>query len=122
MLLRQQRCRNQNCDLLAILDSFKSSTHGNFGFTVAHVSHDDAIHGNLRFHVTFDGIDGHHLIFCLNVGEVVFHLHLPGRIRWKLVPRGSLPLGVELHQFTCDFSNRSAGFLLGVFPIRPTHL
>jgi len=121
VLLRKQRGGNQDGNLLAILHCLESGAHGDFGFAVAHIAHDDAVHGYLGFHVLFNRVDSHHLVFCFDVGEVIFHLHLPRGIRRELVPGRCLALGVELHQLAGDFAHRSAGLLLGVFPVGATH-
>src|SRR5580692_6544568 len=54
MLEAEYSCRCEDGDLFAILHSFEGGAHGHFGFAVADVAAEEAIHGPGRFHIFFD--------------------------------------------------------------------
>ncbi len=54
-------------DLFAILHGLEGRAHGDFGFAVAHVAAEEAVHGRGGLHVLLDGADGGELV----VGFVV---------------------------------------------------
>ena len=122
MLLRQQRGGHQDGDLGAILHGLKGSTNGNLGLAIAHIADDHAVHRHRGFHVLFHRVDGQHLVFGFNEGEIILHLRLPGVIGRELVARCSLALGIEIHQFAGDLAHGGARLLFGVLPVRAAHL
>ena len=61
-------------DLLAVLHGLEGGAHGDFGFAVADVAAEQAIHGRGRLHVVLDVADGRELVVGLVVVEGVFEL------------------------------------------------
>ena len=62
MLMREQRRRDQDGDLAILFDGFECRAHRHFGFSVSHISADEAVHRLRRFHVALDVLDGPDLI------------------------------------------------------------
>ena len=63
-------------DLLAVLHGLEGGAHGDFGFAVADVAAEEAVHGLGGFHVALDVGDGGELVVGLGEGEGVFELAL----------------------------------------------
>ena len=70
-------------------------------------------------HVALDLVDGGQLVAGLDVGERVFQLTLPRRVRPERVPGGRHPGRVEPDQLGRDLAHRLAGPALGLGPVRP---
>src|SRR5512146_1453782 len=57
VLEAQYRCRCEYGYLLAILNCFECSAHGNFSLAVTDIATQQTIHRGCRFHVLLDGFD-----------------------------------------------------------------
>ncbi len=84
--------------LLAVLHGLEGGAHGHFGFAVAHVAAQQAVHRRRRFHVVLDGADGRGLIVGLAVVESVFKLALELVVFGEGRALRGVALGVELEQ------------------------
>ena len=62
--------------MLAILHGLEGGAHGDFGFAVADVAAEEAVHGLGGFHVALDVGDGGELVVGLVEVEGVFELAL----------------------------------------------
>ena len=122
VLLGEQRRGDEDRDLAAVLDRLERGPDCDLGLAVADIADDDPVHGHGFLHVLLHGIDREHLVLGLDVWEVVLHLPLPGAVRRERVPRGALPLRVELDELTGDLPDGGPGLLLGVLPVRAAHL
>ena len=79
-------------DLLVVADGLEGGAHGDFGFAVADIAAEQAIHGELRLHVALDVGDGLALVVGLVVFEGVFEFFHPlgvGRDRRDLARTGA---------------------------------
>ena len=72
----EDRGGREDGDLLAILHGFEGGAHGDFGFAVADIAAEQAIHRRGGFHVPLDVGDGGELVVGLAVVEGVFELAL----------------------------------------------
>src|SRR5215475_6481475 len=54
MLESQHSSRCEHGNLPVVLNSFEGGTHGNFGFAIANVTAEQAIHRHCGFHVLLD--------------------------------------------------------------------
>ena len=57
VLLDEQRRWHEHRDLLVVLHGFERRTHRDLGLAEAHVTRDEAIHGNRLLHVALDVVD-----------------------------------------------------------------
>jgi len=73
--------RHQDRDLLAALDGLEHAAQRHFGLAVAHVTHDEAVHGPAGFHVVLHLGHGLELVLRLLIRERGLELLLPGRVR-----------------------------------------
>ncbi len=85
--------------LFVVADGFEGGTHGNFGFAVAHIAAEQAVHGLGGFHVVDDVFDGLTLIFGLVEFKSVFELAEPLVAGREGVSDSGFALGVELEEF-----------------------
>ena len=69
VLEAEYRCGSEHRDLLAVLHGLEGSAHGHFGFAVANVAAEKAVHGRGRFHIFLHGANGGDLIVGLGVVE-----------------------------------------------------
>ncbi len=107
MLLRQDRRRRQDRDLLAALDGEKCRAHGDFGFAVADIAAHQAVHRLAALHARQGVVDGALLIrrlFELE-GRFEFFVHVV-RLR-KRRAAARFAQGVELDQL---FGHGEHGF------------
>ena len=104
-------------DLLAVLHGLEGGAHGDFGFAVAHVAAEEAVHGRGGFHVVLDGADGGELVVGLVVVEGVFELLLEFVVLGEGVALGGVALGVELEQFAGHVLHGLAHAGLGLGPL-----
>ena len=81
MLLRQNGCWHQKCNLFPILHRLKRRTDGNLSLTIANVTADQTIHDLRALHIFFRCLDRKVLIFRLLEWEHLLKLALPDSIR-----------------------------------------
>ena len=104
MLIGKDCRRAQKSYLSVIQDAFHRCTHGDFRFSISHISTKKPVHGNRCFHVLFDFVDTAELIVGLFVLKVLFKLHLPIGIRRKSISFYRLPLRIQSYQLLGHFS------------------
>ena len=119
VLLGQHRGRHQDGDLHPFVDRLEGCPQRDFGFAVAHVAADQAVHGLVGFHVVFDFVDGLHLIGRFLVRERVFQVSLPGSVRPEPVAANGFPDGVEPEQLFGNLSGGTLGTVLNALPFAP---
>ena len=90
MLLRQHRGRYQHRHLHSLIDRFERRPQRDFGFAVAHVPANQAVHGLVVFHVILDFVDRLHLVRRFLVRE---------RVLKVLLPRGVGTEAMSVHRF-----------------------
>ena len=122
VLLRQQRGGHQNGHLLAVLDRLEGSPHGNLSLAVAHIAGDQPVHGDFLLHVGLDLVDGHQLIWRLNVREGFFKLSLPRGVWPERMPLRRHARRIQPDQLAGNLLNRLACLGLGGCPVGTTHL
>ena len=71
---------------LPVLHGFEGGAHGHFGFAVADIAAQQAIHRHGRFHVVLDVRDGGELVVGFVVVEGVFEFALEFVVRGEGVP------------------------------------
>ncbi len=116
MLLRQNRCRHQHSDLFSVLHRFERRAQSHFGFAIAHITAQQAIHRTRSFHIALNGGNRAALVGSFNVWKAIFQLFLPGRICAKSVTRNGLPFGVQFQQFFGHLLHRFFDVGLGSRP------
>ncbi|CAL9555377.1 hypothetical protein SUDANB151_04500 [Streptomyces sp. enrichment culture] len=117
VLLHQQRGRDEDGDLLAVLDGLEGGADRDLRLAVADVAADQAVHRDRLLHVVLDLGDGGELVRRLRVGEGVLQLALPGGVRAERVARRRHPRAVELDQVGGDLLDRLLGARLGLGPV-----
>ena len=122
VLLNQQRGRDQDGDLLAVLHGFERGPQGDLGLAVPDVAADQPVHGNRLLHVGFDLVDARQLIRGLGVLERVLEFALPGRVRAERVAGRRLACGVQTDQLRGDLLDGLAGAAFGLGPVRSAEL
>ena len=85
-------------DLFGVLHGFEGGAHGDFGFAVADVAAEEAVHGLGGLHVGLDVGDGGELVVGLVEVEGVFELALHVGVGREGGADGGFALGVELEQ------------------------
>ena len=101
-------------DLLVIAQGLEGSAHRDFGLAITDVAAQQAIHGELRFHVALHVGDGLRLVLGLVVFERIFELLHPLGVGRKDVTARGLALRIELEQLVGHVLHRlaHAGFRL----------
>ena len=99
VLLGQYRCGDEDCDLFSELDDLEGGAHGDFGFAVANVAAEEAVHGAGAGEVIFDFIGGFGLVLGGGVGKGVFEFLLPDGIGGKGGAGGVLAGGLDFEHF-----------------------
>ena len=122
MLLREQGRGYEHGNLFAVLHRLERGTYGNLGFAEAHITRDEAVHGDFFLHVFLHLVDGGELVGSLVVGEGLFQLSLPGGICGEGVTARCLACRIEFHQVGGDFLDCLAGAGLGLSPVAAAHL
>jgi hypothetical protein len=108
VLFGQHGGGHQHGDLLGFTDRQKGGPQGHFGFSVAHIPADQAVHGGGAAHVLEHIFDGLELVRGLFIGKVRLEVCKMAVGRAVSVPGVDLSLGVDLEQFTGDFFRRLA--------------
>ena len=98
MLRREHGRGHQHRHLRARLDGLEGGPDGDLGLAVAHVAHDEAVHGRVALQVRLDLDGGAQLVGRLLVGEGRLHLGLPGRVVAEGAAVGPGTRGVQLQQ------------------------
>ncbi len=112
----ENRGGRKDGNLFVIGDGLEGGTHGDFGFAVADVAAEQAIHGLGRFHVANDVFDGLGLIFGFVELEGVFEFAEPFVAGRKGVSDGCFTLGVKFEQLIGHVFH---GLLDASFGLRP---
>ena len=81
--------------MLSVLYCLEGGAHGNFGFAVADVAAEEAVHGLGGFHIGLDVGDGGDLVVCFVEVEGVFELALHVGVGREGGALCGLALGVE---------------------------
>ena len=117
MLLRKHRCRDQDCRLLAVQDTFHDRPQRNLRLAEANVAAEEPLHRSRRLHIVLDLRNRPQLIVRLRVLKALFKLLLPRRIRRKRKAGPSFPLGVELDEPRGQVLCRRLCLGLGFLPL-----
>jgi len=88
----------KHSDLLVVTQGLEGSAHRNFGLAISDIATQQAIHGELRFHVSLDVGDGLRLVLGFAVFERIFKLLHPLGVGRKNMPPHGLALRIELKQ------------------------
>src|ERR1700738_5269742 len=86
------------CYLFVVRDGFEGGSHGDFGFAIANVAAEQAVHWRRLLEIALYVGDGCELVGCLLEFESVFEFALPVAIGRKREARGGLAFGVEDEQ------------------------
>ena len=116
VLEREDSSGREHGDLLVVAQGLEGGAHRDFGLAVADVAAQQAIHGELRFHVALHVGDGLRLVLGLVVFERVFELLHPLRVGRKDVPLRGLALRIELEQLVGHILHRLAHARFGLAP------
>ena len=118
----EDRRRDEDRDLAAVLDRLERGPQCDLGLAVADVADDEAVHGPADLHVRLD-LDGRpELVRRLLVGERRLHLGLPGRVPAERVAGGPAAGRVELEELVGEIRHRLPDTLLRPQPLGPTEL
>ena len=115
MLLGQNGGRGQESCLFAVHDTFENSSEGHLGLAKADIAAKQPVHDFFRFHVALDFRNAGHLVRRFIVGEILFELLLPHRIRTEGKTAVGGTFGIEPDQIRGQFLDRFPGtfFLAG---------
>ena len=121
VLVREQRRRREDRDLLAVLHRFERGTDRDFGLAEPDVAADQAVHRHVALHVRLDGVDRVELVGRLLVRERVLDLVLPRRVgREHVAGRRESP-PVEHDELLGDLARRGSHPRLRLLEIRAAH-
>ena len=90
VLLGEDGRRDEDRDLLAVLDRLERGAQGDLGLAVADVAEDEPVHRPAGLHVELDLGRGPELVGRLLVREARLHLGLPRACRSRRRGRGAL--------------------------------
>ncbi len=122
VLVREQRRRREDRDLLAVLHRLEGRPHRDLGLAVADVAADQPVHRDGLLHVALHLGDRLELVGRLLVRERVLHLPLPRRVGTECEPDRSLALAVEDHELRRDLLHRTADPVARLLPVGAAHL
>ena len=94
MLLRENGRGNQNGRLLAVQNALHDRPEGHLGLSEAHIAAEQPVHRDRALHILFDLGRAAQLVVGLGIGEVLFKLPLPARIRGKGIAGKALAFGI----------------------------
>ena len=94
VLLRQNRGRHQHGNLIAILHRFERRSQRDFGFAVANIAADQAIHRARFFHIALDIFQRPQLVVGFGKRKTILKFALPVGIRAVGVTGYGLASGV----------------------------
>ena len=118
----EDRRRDEDRDLLAVLGRLERGAQRDLGLAVADVADDQPVHRPDQLHVGLDLGDGAQLVDRLLVRERRLHLGLPGRVGGEGVALGVGPRRVQREQLLGQVVDRLADALLGPQPLRAAEL
>ena len=122
MLVREDRRRDEDGDLLAVLDRLECGAQGDLGLAVADVAEDEPVHRSAGLHVGLDLGDGPQLVGRLLVRERRFELGLPWRVGREGVAASVRSGRVQVEQLLRQVADRLADPLLRPQPVGATEL
>ena len=117
VLLRQNGRGHEHRHLVAAADGLEGGADGDLRLAVAHVPHDETVHGAVALHVRFHVARGGGLVGRFDEGEGGFEFHLPGSVVVAGDAGQHLPGGVELEQIFGQLAHGLADLLLGALPL-----
>ncbi len=117
MLLGKDRGGYQDGDLLAVQHALHGRAQRDLRLAEADIAAERPVHRRGGFHIPLDLGDAAELVVGLGVGEALFKLLLPRRIRRKGEARQPLSLGVELDEARSQILGRSLGLRLCLLPL-----
>ena len=117
MLLGQNGRRYQNGHLFAVQNALHRGAEGDLGLAEADVAAEQTLHRGGGFHIPLDLGDAAELVVGLGVGEALFKLLLPRRIRRKGEAGQALARGIELNESFGKILGRSLGAGLCLLPL-----
>src|SRR6185503_363331 len=106
VLLREDRRRYEDRDLLPVLHGLERGAQRDLGLAVADIADDEAVHRAAALHVLLRVLDGQQLVRRLGVRERVLHLDLPRCVTAERVRMHRLARGVELQELARDVLDR----------------
>ncbi len=118
MLRGEDRRRDEDCDLLAVLRGLERGPQRDLGLAVADVADDEPVHRADLFHVGLDLERRPHLVRGLLVWERRLHLGLPRRVGAEGVATGPGTRRIQLEQLLREIRDRPRDPLLGPEPLR----
>ena len=114
--------RDEDRDLLAVLDRLERGAQRDLGLAVADVADDQPVHRASQLHVGLDLGRGTQLVDGLLVRERRLHLGLPWRVATEGVSLGVGARGVQREELLGEVVDRLADALLGTQPFRAAQL
>ena len=116
MLLRQDRGRNQDGNLVSIFNRLERSSHRDFRFSEPDVAAQQPLHRLRVLHVLFDGGDGGQLVGRLVIRKRLFEFVLPLSFHSHRDARSTLAFGLQVNHLRCHVRDRG---LNGSFSFLP---
>ena len=117
MLLGQNGRRHQNGHLFAVQDALHRGAEGDLCLAKADVAAEQTLHRGGGFHIPLDLGDAAELVVGLGVGEALFKLLLPRRIRREGETGQALARGIELNESFGKILGCSLGAGLCLLPL-----
>ena len=95
--------------MLGVGNGLECGSHGHFGFSVADVAANQAIHRQGRLHVALDVRNGGQLIRSFVILKRLLKFLLPFAVGRKCILVGHLPLRIQFQEFLRHVANRTFG-------------
>ncbi len=120
MLLSEDRCGNQHCNLLPVDRGLESRPERYLSFAKSNVSTEQPVHGHRLFHVPLHIYYGPPLIGCLLVRKEIFELLLPHCVGRERITLHRLPGRMQPEQVFRHVLHRLAHSGFGTRPFCPS--
>ena len=117
MLLGQDGRRHQDRHLLAVQDALHRGAERDLRLAEADVAAEQSLHRGRGLHIPLDLGDAAELVVGLGVGEALFKLLLPRRIRREGEAGQALARGIELDEALGEILGRGLGAGLRLLPL-----